>query len=268
MISPDALRFYPVAGSYDSNGDPHGGFVASLSMANVTAVGRDCIGKYVTPTDSRQVWRQTSWLGGDLGTVWYQGSYAPTANSLQDSYLSVEAFMQMSAYRFTVPDTWRNAITHVSAVFTNGGAALCTGAADDGSQLPADTSFVDWESEEDGFWASFALSSSLVPYASLSSLPTVYGDLDDPGPYGGSRNLWGFTGSPARDGMIPTLIDPDDVETTSYDGNPFSSSGTIWVIPYFSAAAGTNYIPRYVPTTEGKWVCASLWNVRLKVTIG
>ena len=272
-LQPTARRYYPVWGWYGGSVANTSGFIASATTANQNAVGRACISEYVNPQHSYIGW-QTLNSSYDWGMAWYQGAYATSATSNINPYESVEAFMQMAAYRFDVPDSYKDSITKARVVFKNGGCALCHGAARGGDSWDG-SMFVDWEGGGDEIWASFALragTAALPRYSQLAGLPTTYADMSDPGPYSGARDLWGFTGS-GRDGYIPTLLNPDDETTGYYNGNPFLSSGsyasTLWVIPYFGASiTSQSYNPYYYASRQGDWVCASLWGVRLEVTIG
>lgn len=100
-VSPDARAVYQCAGVYDKYGNPTNGFIEQNTLANVKAMGKECVIRALNPT-ANEHWRAVT-TTHDPETCWYNGAFATSAASIAATLTSCEAYMQMGAYHFTIP---------------------------------------------------------------------------------------------------------------------------------------------------------------------
>lgn len=209
-LQPSEMAYYSVAGTWTSTSWPNTGFIEQNTVQNVYSVGYDCLQALFNHGDSRQRWRQAT--SSHLPeTVWYQGAFATSAPTIAATYQSCEAYMQMGAYKFKLPDGLSGLKAGSAKVkYVNGGAIVCYQSAGSGS-----SNNVLWKNsgtvQSSTFYMRFAVGGDLGHIQTIAAYPFDYVDLAlQTGTPRGVRDLWGFTGT-TRDGGIPTFT----TETTN-----------------------------------------------------
>ena len=270
-LTPDRMAVYQVPGAWRKSGNvwwPDGGFIDANTISNIKAVGFNCLNAYIYHNDSRIGW---GYVNGNHKpeTVWYQGAYATGATSLQGALTSCEAYIQLSAYHFTLPSSLNELqLTSVTVKYLNGGGIQCY-------QSPAGRSasntwlqgFGDWGQ----FFMPFCVLSNLGHYSTINSAPydsqidilgTRYSQPT------GARDLWDY-GSSTRDGGIPTMISPIQQSYTMGTStiSIFNSNRSCWIIPFIPANlySSTDYTPLYWNSNNGFWGCFSIWDLNIRV---
>jgi len=123
-LQPVEMAYYSVAGTYGSNNYPDTGFIAENTLANVKQMGYEMLRQYASPTDPRQIWRQVN-TSHQPETVWYQGAFATSAKTIAQTYTKCEAYGQLGAYKFQLPQGLRGLqVTDAIVKWTNGGAVI------------------------------------------------------------------------------------------------------------------------------------------------
>lgn len=276
-LNPMERAYYPVAGVFNSGGWPVEGFIAQGTYNNVIMVGGNCLSNYGRPTTNKPYfWRKVGDTSGhDPETVWYQGAYATSASSLGLSYASCEAYVQLGAYRFSIPRSFSSlSVKNVTVKFTSGGGVQCIGSPAtrnyQNCPLKGYSNFNQW-------YLPFFVT-EILPF------PQEYGPHGDPydakfdiladtGECRAARDLW-VRNSSNMDGGIPTLTNPVSrqydmgANTLSY----VNGHRTFWITPlvdwvYNSSTLG-GYAPYYVNTYNGWWGCISLWGLSVDVELG
>lgn len=266
-LQPDERAFYAVAQSYSSSW-PSAGFIAANTHAGVESVGSLCVGNYIAPANSKQIWRKVT-TTHDPELVWYQGSYATSAATLSAALTSGESYIQLCGYHFAVPAGLADLdVTAVKVKFTSGGGVQTYQSAAARSSyntvLKGVYDFNTWT-------IPFAVTQELVKYADLKGKPydNALDILADGGAAVGTRDLWGF-GSADRDGGIATLTTP--VEKSYSMGAAtladFNANKGAWIVPYTHATSQPfSYTPYYIPDNSGWWGCISLWGLSVEISL-
>lgn len=278
-LSPDAMSFYAVAKAYTTSGWPARGFIDAATSANVKGVGSDCISQLVTPSDSRQMWRAVT-TSHHPETVWYQGAYATSAPTASGAVTSCEAYAQLAAYHFTIPDLAGLAVTAAEIGYMNGGAIYCGGSAQSGA--PANMPLISWSGWSGTFKMPIVPTASLDTFANLAAVASSRGTVVDVGTetknaYDGGyavndcRQLWAQTVS-YGDGYIPMLHNypAQSVAASSGTLTYLTSNRSVWLVPLIDAGwqSSTSYKPFFWSSSAGTiWGCASMWDLTLKVTL-
>lgn len=122
---------YQVGGHYNSNNVPDRGFIDSNTERHVLDVADNCM-KALHNIDGKrpalQIWRAVNTDTQPM-TVWYNGQYATSATSLDAAIASCEAYYQMGAYKFKIPNVPSNLGLAVSIIYETGGALVGQGPA-------------------------------------------------------------------------------------------------------------------------------------------
>ena len=271
-LQPDERAFYSVAGSY-SNQWPAAGFIGQNTQTGVKNVGSSCVGSYLIPTQSNQIWRKVT-TSHDPEMVWYQGAYATSAGTLAAALTSGEAYIQLCGYHFSVPAGLADLdVTGIKVSFTSGGGVQiyqsAAGHSTNNSALKGKYDFSTWN-------VPFTVTPNLVKPSDLMQLPYDTGPdiLADAGGFVGTRDLWGF-GSSNRDGGIATLTTPvtKSFNMGSSTVAAFNANKGGWIVPYVYASnsQGINifgYYPYYIPNNPGWWGCVSLWGLSIEISLG
>ena len=272
-LNPDQMAVYQVPGTWKQSGNvwwPDGGFIDTNTISNIQAVGFNCLNAFISHSDQRIGWGPVT--GGHLPeTVWYQGAYATSAQTLQGALNSCEAYLQLGAYHFSIPESLHNLnITNITVKFVNGGGIQCY-------QSPAAHSSSNTWLQGYGDWGQyfmpFVVTTDLGHYQSLAS--TAYDAQIDilssrATQPRGARDLWDF-GSSTRDGGIPTMQTPVQ-QSYNMGGTSlsvFNQNKGSWVVPFINANINTmsDYGPSYWNPNNGFWASFSIWDLKLTVTI-
>ena len=277
----DEMAAYQVADVY-SNGWPAGGFIDYATYSNVQYAGYRMLCAYRDHSDpnGRVIWRIVT-TSHNPEFVWYQGAYATSAASLNAAAMSVEAYLQLCAYHFTVPQNYVDMLAAGKATlaaargsFALGGEFLIDGPV----YNPASRRRMAWDGGEPTFGHCVALAQTLGHCSDLASAPNdnvsaeVAAALDAQGDYTrGYRDLWGF-GNSNRDGAIPAFQSPP---TVAWSLGPatlaaLAANGGGWLVPNpFTPQiqSQTSYRPYFWPGAGHEWACVSLWDIALSVEI-
>ena len=272
-LNPDQMAVYQVPGTWKKVGSvwwPDGGFIDSNTVENIKAVGFNCLNAYVSHSDNRIGWGFVT--SNHLPeTVWYQGAYATSASTLSGSLNSCEAYIQLSAYHFTLPESLHSLnITETTVKFVNGSGIQCY-------QSPAIHSSSNTWLQGFGNWGQYFMSFVVTP--SLGHYQYLYNEpydaqIDILSPRSsnprGSRDLWDF-GSSNRDGGIPTMQTPVQ-QSYNMGSNTISvinSNKGCWIVPFIDVEmrSTTDYAPIYWNSNNGFWGCFSIWDLRITVTV-
>ena len=268
-LTPDDRAYYSVAGEYTDAHWPAHGFIEQNTYDNVWAMGAACIQAYLNPTSALQMWRQVS-SSHDPETVWYQGAFATSASSMALSYESCEAYMQLGAYHFSIPQALSAlTVTRATVKFINGGGARAYQSA---SVQSANNATLKGQYDFNTWFMPFAVGQSLVHPSQLGQLPwdRPIDILAETGTFRGARDLWGFSGT-SRDGGIVTLNTPvlRSYDLGQYTLANFDAYKGGWVIPYIDAvySGSRNYYPYFVTPDNGYWGSVAVWGLTMEVEL-
>lgn len=105
QLTPDAMSYYDVAGSYMS-AMPTAGVVSTTETniwLNTVKSGKTMRGYYLqSGTPTAQIWRAVT-TSHEPEFVFYHGAFSPSANSMQGGMAYGEAFVKIPAYHFSIP---------------------------------------------------------------------------------------------------------------------------------------------------------------------
>ena len=251
-LSPDAMSFYAVAKAYTTSGWPARGFIDAATSTNVKGVGSDCISQLVTPSDSRQMWRAVT-TSHHPETVWYQGAYATSAPNANAAVTSCEAYVQLAAYHFKIPDIAGLAVTAAEIGYMNGGAIYCGGSAQSGA--PANMPLISWSGWSGTFKMPIVPTASLDTFSNLAAVARSRGTVVDVG----TETIPMLHNYPAQ-----------SVAASSGTLTYLTSNHSVWLVPLIDAGwqSSTSYKPFFWSSSAGTiWGCASMWDLTLKVTL-
>lgn len=268
-LNPDARAYYSVSGSYNSNNWPGSGFIAQSTYDNCWSVGYDCLRAYISPNNPLQIWRSVT-TSHDPETCWYQGAFATSETSIERTFMSCEAYIQLGAYHFTIPEGLRGLnLTGATVSFTNGGGIECYQSA--GLRSSHNRALKGRFNFTTNFLPFYAVTSLKQPRSVMAAPYDAAVDIyADGGGFVGLRDLWGFTGT-SRDGAIPTLTSPA-TKTFRMSESTLSvmrAGNGAWIVPADPAYVNSarNYGPYYVNSYNGYWACESVWGLKMEVEL-
>ena len=279
-LACDEMAVYQVADNY-TNGWPSGGFIDQATYWTVQTTGRKMLDAYVNHYSTRGniIWRKVT-TSHQPEFAWYQGAYATSAQTKALAAVSCEAYMQLCAYHFTLPQTLADAIAAGLAAISGARASFVLGGEfriDGPVYNPASRKRATWTDGTD-FGYYIAAGTSLGHYADLANLPAddvsaaCESALDAQTNWtSGYRDLWGF-GNSERDGAIPAFSSPPTVSYTLGADTlaVLARNGGCWLIPvvYPIINGNTDYRPYFWPSSAThEWSCVSLWDIALSVEI-
>lgn len=277
-VSPDARAVYLCAGVYDKYGNPTNGFIEQNTLANVKAMGKECVIRALNPT-ANEHWRAVT-TTHDPETCWYNGAFATSASAVAATLTSCEAYYQMGAYHFTVPSVPSDIDMTIQLKYVTGGGFQCYQSAGKKSAsnkpLRGYSQWSSWQPKIAVYTGDLIANYNKVHLRQVAA-QNWFSALDmladgAAGGFKGVRDLWGFTGS-TRDGGICTLTTPLTKTFTlgTEAAGWIRNAGGAWLIPYTDMSYGsgdTDYSPSYYTSNAGWWGGFSLWGLSLVVKIG
>ena len=288
-LSPDEMAYYAVAGSYNS-AIPTAGFIPDgENWSYIAPVGKLMRRNYAclvgTTHPGPQIWRQvtTSHLPE---YIFYQGAWSTAAGNARP-----EAFMQIPAYHFTIPQKYSNfTVSSATLSLIHGGTILQKMMTRNSGQYFAANAPTRLLSSDSDWRRSWGIGLGLYP--SLSTDPCYMhndvidtvaldshlttGTLNRGGTYN-ARKIWENTFVSYTDGYIP-VTDTPWTQSIALSAN-FNAALTTgmggWIVPTHDVAVTSGDTdtdldyPYFNPgsSNPGYWLCVSFWGFSLSVTL-
>lgn len=260
-LTADNFAYYVVAGHYDKTHLPDQGFQLQATYDNTMQVEYLCNSNYLSPSDTRQIWRSTTI--NPVPTCWYGGAYATSAPTMSGAYTTSESCIWYGAVHFSCP----RGVT-ISSAYTsirNYGVIDCYGSAGAGS-----TRNTIWNDPDGMYWGVAGVGSLVSPtQMNISAVRLTWNAMADSGVPRSYFDLWKF-GASNRDGAIPSLAAPINhrFNLTAAMLQTMSTNGGIWMATTFGSTiwSSTNFEPMYVEDDVGTWGCFAT-SVSNKMTV-
>ena len=297
-ITPDAMAYYSVAGTY-LNATPTGGVIGTggqNAYENAIRAGKQMRRQYLglTTTPGRQIWRSVT-TSHQPELVFYQGAYSTTTGNYNQS----EAYLQIPAYHFTVPQKFADfAVTGGSLKIAHGGTVLqhqsvktittvgaymprfAVDVTDSGVLAAGNPWRGDWTQDICVFGSVDTDPVRMVALATQSvSLNTSrsYGSLNG-GESANGIKIWDNTFVSYNDGFVPRTDSPwtQQITLTPAMLSAVSRIGGGWVVPRPNVGVSSsdstdtaNDYPFYYPSSNspGWWICCTFWGFSITVTL-
>ena len=283
-LAPDSMAFYAVANMYVRQ-FPHGGFVASASMASVSSAGQSMRNAFLNHTSTED--KPMMWRGVDTNhapeNIFHQGNWAPALASNNELG---EAYMQLGGYHFTIPQGLASlGVMGASLQITHGGEICCYQSAQTGksqnffginypSNFRSSFAGTGWDqsswTQKVGIWETLNDNAAQMMNSAQAEIELSTGEAIG-SPRGGYVRIWSQaeSGSATPDGCIPVTTTPY-VRTYALPDSFVTflnqkQHGWIVTIPQVGTSA-----PAFSPNSSMAyyWLCESHWGYKLLLTLG